>query len=179
METARTESVAEVTRAKWIWGGVVIGLLGMQIIMCVVAIGFATSDPSWMVVPDYHARALGWDESRAAQQASDALGWTSILTFAGNADVYGNRGVTLRLHDRNRTPIDGAQCTLFLYHHARARELQEISLTEVEPKSGVYQGVVRIRRSGLWELRLQATRGEDEFLLTEQREIEALRDHQP
>ena len=54
------------TRAKLIWGGVVVGFLSLEIVMCLVAITLSSGDESFAVVPGYHEQALQWDETRAA-----------------------------------------------------------------------------------------------------------------
>ncbi len=58
-------AIAEVN-AKWLWGGVVIGLLTMQIVMCVVAAILAVQSEATNVVPNYYQKAVQHETTAAA-----------------------------------------------------------------------------------------------------------------
>ncbi len=109
-------------KAAWIWGSLIVGLLGSQVAVGVVSIVLATSDPSFAVVPDYHEKALKWDEAVAARQASDKLGWSCGLSLSPAADQLGQRTLVASLKDRNGAPLDNLDATVRVFHHARASE---------------------------------------------------------
>ncbi|PQO37355.1 hypothetical protein DTL21_05265 [Bremerella cremea] len=50
-----------------VWGGMIIGLLVLQIVMSVGAAIFAVGSGSNDVVPDYYQKAIHFDELKAAQ----------------------------------------------------------------------------------------------------------------
>ncbi len=54
----------------FLWGGMVIGLLVLQVVMSVGAAIFAVSSGSNDVVPDYYQKAIHFDELKAAEAAS-------------------------------------------------------------------------------------------------------------
>ena len=91
----------------WIWPTIVVGMLGMQIILCSVAFFVATSDPSQAVVHDYHTKALAWDEHMAGLRAGEALGWSVELVVAESADMLGDRTIRLSLKDAQGGPLTG------------------------------------------------------------------------
>ncbi|QDU76796.1 FixH [Bremerella volcania] len=59
-------AIAEVN-AKWLWGSVVIGLLLMQIVMCVVAAILAVQSEATNVVPDYYQKAVHYQDTSPVQ----------------------------------------------------------------------------------------------------------------
>lgn len=158
------------TRAKLIWGGMVVGFLSLEIVMCLVAITLSSGDESFAVVPGYHEQALQWDETRAAAQASDSLGWSDIVVAGPTADLLGRRPMIIGLKDRNGTPISGSTVEAVLFHHARAGDVQSITFKETaEP--GTYEAIAEMRRAGLWEVRIDAKRGNEHFMSTRQLEV--------
>ncbi|WDI40572.1 FixH family protein [Bremerella sp. P1] len=62
-------AIAEVN-AKWLWGGVVIGLLVMQIVMCVVAAILAVQSEATNVLPDYYEKAVHYENASPIQPNS-------------------------------------------------------------------------------------------------------------
>jgi hypothetical protein len=58
----------------WPWPGLVLALLGMQILLCLVAIVLAVRAPGGEVVPDYHRKSLEWDRQRAPPTAPESTG---------------------------------------------------------------------------------------------------------
>ena len=53
-----------------LWGGMIIGLLVMQIVMSVGAAIFAVNSGSNDVVPDYYQKAIHFDELKASESIS-------------------------------------------------------------------------------------------------------------
>ena len=51
----------------WFWPAVVIALLLLQLIICLITIYFANSDPSFIVEPNYYSRAQDWDQTNASE----------------------------------------------------------------------------------------------------------------
>lgn len=54
-------AAAPAKAGMWPWPGLILVLLGMQVILCAVAIHLALQAPGGEVVPDYHRKALEWD----------------------------------------------------------------------------------------------------------------------
>lgn len=49
-------------RAKRFWISLIVGMFVVQTTMCFIALRFATVEASMAVEPDYHMKALLWDE---------------------------------------------------------------------------------------------------------------------
>lgn len=158
------------TIARWKWAGLIVGLLVLQVLMGGVAALLAVSDPAFAVVPNYHERAMHWDDVIAARQASTALGWKSHIYASDSADLYGKRRLTVRLQDAAGQPLTEAQIRLQLWHHAHPLDIQEISLTPDAAVPGQYFGEAIVRRPGLWEVELSADRDGQHYLATTREE---------
>ena len=169
MAKPSTENQVE-RRAATTWVGIVVGLLALQILMCAVAIWLAVTDESMAIVPDYHTRALAWDQQRALESASLALGWQVAVSVDPNRDVLGRRQVAVQLFDRDQKPLDEASVELTMFHHARAKD---VFRAQMEPTgAGIYKTELRLKRSGLWEIRLRVQRGEDEFVWRQEQQFQ-------
>jgi nitrogen fixation protein FixH len=121
----------------------------------------ATRDPSFAVEPNAYAKALDWDSSHAQRLASERLGWSAQFTVAPLANEFGERKLSCRIIDRAGNPVAGATVALTLFHLARAAHRFQVSL---KPEgNGDYSATVPMRRLGLWELRLKASRGASLF----------------
>ncbi len=127
--------------------------------MWIYAAVLAVSDPSMAVVPDYHEKALHWDDHLASQAASDRLGWTIAIVPSRNPSSTGTRELLFFVRDRNEKPVTGAQGDLRLYHHARAGQAESVSLKETEP--GTYSCNVHMNRAGTWQIELTMQRQDD------------------
>ncbi|MGN6132875.1 MAG: FixH family protein [Aureliella sp.] len=134
-------------------------LLGGSIGMWIYAAVVAVSDPSMAIVPDYHQRALRWDEHLAIERATQALGWTVAVVPAPADDATGLRELTLFVRDRQARPVTGARGSVRLYHHARAGAAVTLPLAEQE--SGAYACRATMARAGTWQVELILDRGRE------------------
>ena len=158
------------TVARWKWAGLIVGLLVLQVLMGGFAALLAVSDPAFAVVPNYHERAMHWDDVVAARQASAALGWKSRVAAADSADLFGKRSLTVSLQDAAGQPLADAQVHVQLWHHARPLDIQEITLLPDSAMPGHYTGEAIVRRQGLWEVELKADREDQHYLATTREE---------
>jgi len=150
-------------KPKWVWIGIVVGLLGMSLAIHTALLIFSLNDPSFAVEPDYERKAAQWDETQRRLAASRALGWTVDLSTAP-ADQAGEVDVTLHLFDRYGKPVREADVTLQTFHVARAGQIVS---GELEPVGdGVYGARLPLRRSGIWEFRLSVTHGDELYVDT-------------
>ncbi len=152
-------------RAAWMWGSFVVMFLAAQIVIGVFAVVLATGDPSFAVVPDYHEKAIHWDESVKLQEESNRLGWQAVIVTSTSADNLGARTLVVTLVDRHGHAISDASVRVRAFHHARAGDPVEGTL--LSHHDGHYTSAVPMRRNGLWQIEITATRGGDEqFLLS-------------
>lgn len=140
-------------RARWFWLSFILMFFVGQGVLWTYALRVVTNDPSHAVVEDYDKFATKWDEARADQSASDALGWQAQLS----AD---HERIVVKLTDADGHPVE-AELRATVFHKARAAEVQDIAFSETEP--GLSIGLADLERSGHWRVRLTATRGDDVF----------------
>ncbi|MEM9585796.1 MAG: FixH family protein [Planctomycetota bacterium] len=139
-------------RAAWFWGSLIIGLLSTQVIIGFGSIYIALGDPSVAVVPDYHEKALLWDQHREARIASQSLGWTVTTRIGRSADLRGDRSVVVLLSGRDGIPIEASEVSLRYYHHARGNDVKTCVL---QPQgAGTYLAQTPMRRDGIWQMLL-------------------------
>lgn len=164
-----TPDTGDTHGGAWKWPTIVIGLLSLQIVICMVAFFVATADPSQVVVNNYHTKALAWDEHRAEQRAGEALGWHTELDIAEQADMLGDRTVRLSMKDAEGQPLVGATISVRAYHFARANQPVQAEMTEAAP--GEYIVSMNMRKPGRWELTFDVTRGEDRYPIILQQQV--------
>lgn len=159
-----TQNVANTHKLAWLWPGIIIGMLGVHTIGCLIVVYIATSDPSHAVVPDYHSKAVAWDQQQAQARASLRLGWSCTIETSLAADMFGQRTVRISLRNANDEPLTDAQVKLRTYHHARGNDVSEPEFKEGAP--GEYVATVDMKRPGLWGFDVEVMHG-DEVYTTE------------
>ena len=144
------------------WPLLVAAMIVVQMTAGAGATYLALRDPAHTVTPGYHARALAWDEEAARRDASAKLGWGAAAEILG---APGQRKLRVTLHDRAGQPVDGATVQATVFHHARGKEIANLSLAPAGP--GAYAAALAAERSGVWEVRLTVRRGNDTFHWTD------------
>lgn len=158
---------ASSSRSAWLWGGFVTAFLILQLVIGGAAFYLASGDPSVAVVPDYHTRAIHWDEEMQRRRASDSLGWQFTVDWSAVPSV------SVTCLDRQGQAVQDGRGSVRYYHHTRAAEPRRSPLTEAA--QGRYQVDLALDRPGLWTVQWQLQRGEQEAFSWEQ-EIELLGD---
>jgi len=142
----------------WAWApGVLLAtLLGTQL----TVLHSVLDDPSFALEPDYYRKAVAWDARQQLQRESLALGWHTDLMAEPAPQL---RGLALRvqLHEAQGGPLAGAAVRVQAFANARAARVFEAVLVETAP--GTYSAEIPSSVLGLWEFRLEATRGADRF----------------
>jgi nitrogen fixation protein FixH len=140
-------------RARWFWLSFILMFFVGQAVLWTFALNVVSNDPSHAIVDDYDSFATQWDQTKAEQAASDALGWHAQMS----AD---HERLVVKLTDTLGKPVE-AQVTAKVFHKARAAEVLDVAFSATEP--GVLVGEVDMERSGHWRVRLTATRGPDVY----------------
>jgi nitrogen fixation protein FixH len=148
------------TRSAWLWGSVVVAFLILQLVIGGLAYKLATGDPSVAVMPDYHQRALHWDDEIARRKRSDQLGWTSTLQWDAHSQGKVGREFAVQVKDSNGNAIAGGQASLRFFHHTRGGDVATMNLKERSP--GEYVGLLPMSQPGLWDVEFSLARDEDE-----------------
>lgn len=177
MQTSGTVEISATTNAdeqsenaaRFIWVGVVTGLLGLQIVGCMFALFMATTSRSMAVIPDYHRKAMEWDSYRAEQAANVALGWKQSIDVSGPIDIMQNRLITVRIEDENGDPLYVDRLKATVYHHADAAQLHQVEMELLAP--GTFRGKLRIRKPGFWQVDTQIMAAGKEVKLSEKHQV--------
>jgi len=142
----------------WAWapGVLLTALLGTQLSV----LHSVLDDPSFALEPDYYRKAVAWDTRRELERASQALGWHAELDAELGRQA---RGIDLRVQLRGGRgePLTGAALRVQAFANARAARVLEAVLQETAP--GTYSAELPSSVLGLWEFRLEATRGSEHF----------------
>jgi nitrogen fixation protein FixH len=147
-------------RRAWGWPlGLALALVASAALNVSFAI-VASRDASFAVEPDYYRKSLEWDRTMAQEDANRALGWT-LAVHAEPAAAPGLLHLAATLRDRAGRRVDGAVVTVEARHGARAAQVVSGTLTHAAGDR--YAADLPLRRAGLWELRLTARRGHDDF----------------
>lgn len=162
-----SEEAALERRAMFRWTGIIVGLLGLHMTLCLLAVYATSGTDSLAVEPGYHQQSLNWDASRQALRDSAALGWSCQVEIDKTPDAFGRRAIEVTLTENQGEPIAGATVTAVVFHHAHAGNAADIAMVEAGTGTGVYATTHMMPPAGLWELRLTVERGEDVFLATE------------
>lgn len=158
--TATVGSVAQAAqrnnrRAAFRWGAFVVGMLGLQVAGGITAIVLATGDQTVAVVPNYHEKALHWDQQVALRTASQKLGWVAEMTPLDRAQDRG--GLKIELRDRSGSFIDLQSGSIEIYRHARADNVARI------PLAAAATGSIQLSRCfnapGWWQVSLDVRDG--------------------
>ena len=118
------------------------------------------------VEPDYYRKAVRWDSTMAEERRSAALGWHADAGLGAVAP--GGTLLTVRLAGPDGAPLDGATVQVTAIHNLDA--LRHVSARLEALGSGVYGARLPLRHAGLWELRLEAVRGDERFRATLRRD---------
>jgi nitrogen fixation protein FixH len=168
--TALAASERTAARGRvWAWVPALLlgGLLGTQLIV----LRNVLDDPSVALEPDYYRKAVAWDEQRALERRSAALGWQAAISLVPGEQAGATR-LRVQLTDSAGNALSGASLTAQAFANARAGRV--LSLSWLESTPGVYQSELGHAQPGLWELRLQATRGSDVFQHTSRHMVQGV-----
>jgi nitrogen fixation protein FixH len=144
------------------WPVIVALLLGGHTLLVVVGVVAALADPAAYATPPGYADAGAWDERRAEQRASDALGWTLEITPRHATELDGSRRVRFEFLDRNGGPVPIERLHLRAYHYAAATRVLEVELPDVT--RGAIEPLLPLRRAGQWRVEVVAESAGDRFV---------------
>jgi nitrogen fixation protein FixH len=125
-------------------------------------LSFVLDDPTFATEQNYYRKAVSWDEHMARARASQVLGWRAEARVA--APELGKVRLELYLRDGEGRAISGASLNVVAFANTRAAQVVELRLVEHAP--GRYSGELGQARTGLWEARLEATRGDEHYETT-------------
>lgn len=163
------EQKARSDRARPLWVSIIVGFLGLSVVANVILMIKATTDPSFVVEPDYYQKAMRFDQTMAQQQESAALGWRIAMEARPPAQPGGAVEVVAAVFDRTEQRIDDATVRVEALHNARSSERFETAMQRGE--DGSYHASLPLKRPGLWQFSYVVTRGEHTFHADVRRDV--------
>lgn len=168
-----TDASGETPKPRgWIWPLVIVGLLGLNVLVVAITVIVAMGDPSVGIEPDYYQKALAWDSDREQRRDPAEDGLDVSIQLLPAPDRHGDGQVVVSLA-RSDAPVEGAQIEAEVFHFARSRERQTVTLAEHGP--GVYAASASLRREGNWEIRLRLRTEGRGYQFTRQAEVYGVR----
>ena len=119
----------------------------------------ATGDPSFVIEPNYYAKAIAWDSTLAQARRNETLGWRlapALSAFSAERGAH----LSVTLTDAAGSKIENAVVTVAALYVARA----DLVVTDTLAADGAgYSTTIDVQHSGQWELRFDVTRGAEHF----------------
>ena len=146
--------------AQYRWPAIVVGMLVCHASAIVVAVTVAVRSQDRLgVTPDYYAKALAWDATRAELRRSAAMGWSLTLTPSIWVDGDGRREVVIGVADADGEPISGATVAVKGYHGVYTDKTVEGVAMARPGGAGEYVARLAMEQAGPWRLTLRVSRG--------------------
>jgi nitrogen fixation protein FixH len=160
--------------ARHAWPIAVVAVLAITV-AANVAVFWVAGDPDAAAVePDYYAKALRWDSTLVAREASDGLGWRADVALARTDGGDGGAAVIVRLRDAAGAPLEDAAVRVEAIHNRHAAHPVRMTLAPAPLLGrGAYAARAPLDARGMWEIRLAARRGADVFVDDVRRELES------
>jgi len=146
---------------RWPLG--IAGVLLATVVANIALYYVAGSDPSFVIEPNYYAKAIAWDSTMAQSAMNQKLGWHLAPSLAAYTMRDGAE-LSVRLTDSTGAPIDDATVKVAALYNARAATVVESTL-HLDHAS--YVAHLPVSHRGQWELRFDVTRAGQRFTATE------------
>lgn len=145
------------------------GLLFMAIGAQAILVWVATRPDSPVPIADYYEKSLEWDAETAVIEASRQLGWRVELDIPTGKQfaVGARRPVDITVVDRYGDPVTGLAGRLVAVRPANIRLNGESELAEMPSQAGSYRTLAALPVPGIWELHMDASRGDTRFVHSE------------
>lgn len=143
----------------WYWPWIIVTLLVLTAAGQGVMLYAATHDRTFSIEPDYYQKAVAWDTVMQQQSANRALGWQARASIGALEE--GRREVVLDLADANGEPLADAKVRIVAIHNLDGDA--HVAQTLAPDASARFRGRLPLAHAGMWELRVTALRGRDQF----------------
>jgi hypothetical protein len=136
------------------WARIIPGLIAIGLIVHVVAMVSAavyiTRRDTDRVVPDYYAKALNWDQIKAARERARQLGLRSTITVL-SIDQRGDAVVDVRIESDAPAQVESVSVSAI-----HARHGIKVGSTPLARTDTGWRGVIHFDRPGRWNVELTA-----------------------
>jgi len=146
-----------------VWPYLIAGALALHVVVSLIVVFIATSDPSYAVEEDYYQKAIDWDEKKAQDRSNADLEWLFEFTVKPPDRPGDQPLLEVTLRDAAENPLTGATVSVEAFHNSRSADILRAVL-HASGEPGVYRASMPMQRNGRWELRFSVRR--DDQLLT-------------
>lgn len=143
----------------WYWPWIIAALLIATVAGQGVMLYAAASDPTFAVEPDYYKKAVDFDEVIAQETANQRLGWVANAEIGARATAGAE--FSLHLTDSKGAAVAGARVAVVAISNLNGE--RHVSAALADRGDGRYAAILPLDRDGLWEFRINALRGADQF----------------
>jgi nitrogen fixation protein FixH len=153
-----------------VWPYLIAGALALHVVVSLIVVFVATSDPSYAVEENYYQKALAWDDKREQDRTNDALGWH--VDFSVNPPERRGDQPTLEvcIRDEADLPLNEAAVSVETFHNSRGGDILHARL-EATDTPGVYRATLPMAHNGRWELRFTIDQNGRRFTHAETRHL--------
>jgi nitrogen fixation protein FixH len=152
------------------WPWLIAGALALHVVVSLVVVFIATSDPSYAVEKNYYQKAIDWDKKMAQDRTNQDLGWRFEFAVAPPERPGDQPRLEVTLADADGVPLTGATVTVEAFHNASSGDVLRATLPPTG-ESGVSRTTMPMGHNGRWELRFTIDHGGREFTSTETRHL--------
>lgn len=131
------------------WPGMVVVFILGNVTVCAITVTVATRAGDRGVEPGYYQKAMNWDQTVAAKEASERLGWRIVFS---DPPAVGHP-LRVRVLDANGLEVENARISLEAFHHATASKRVEVTLSRDAGVADAVATDLTLDRAGLWEFR--------------------------
>ncbi len=148
------------------WPMYLVGLLLLSMCAQGIMVFFATRPDAPRPLQGYYERAQAWDEDQAVRDASRQLGWTVAVDVPAGAETLAGapRPIDVVVHDRDGRPVSGLTADVLAIRPADGRLNVRARLVELPQEPGRYRALVALGAAGVWDIGVDATRGDTRFV---------------
>ncbi len=153
-----------------VWPWLIAGALALHVVVSLIVVFFATSDPSYAVEEDYYQKAIDWDLKRAQDLTNEKLGWLFEFDVAPPERPGDQPQLEASLADAEGAPLTGATVTVEAFHNSRSGDILRAVLAPTD-EPGVYRANLPMQHNGRWELRFTVNQDGRQFTHNETRHL--------
>ena len=153
-----------------VWPWLIAGALTLHVVVSLIVVFIATSDPSYAVEEDYYQKAIDWDLKRAQDRTNDDLGWLFEFEVTPPERPGDQPQLEVTLADADGVPLPGATIAVEAFHNSRSGDVLRAVLAPTD-EDGHYRANLPMQHNGKWELRFTVDQGGREFTCNEIRHL--------
>ena len=101
----------------FLWPAVIVSALAIHVVVSLVVVFIATSDPSYAVEEDYYQKAINWDEKRAQDRTNENLDLNLEFSVSPPEQPGEQPKVELTLENQLGLPLTGAAVSIETFYN--------------------------------------------------------------